>query len=148
MQQNILNSTFFACYCSVWVACLDSWRLKARTSKFHTRVHSYDREQEAVQWKFRPLQLWRTGIEVSVTHRLGLFKPITWSADSRTTDSIPSLYIRIVEISVPFLCYESMHVRKLEVQGSRNVDIYMNYSFWLGWSWVRLYRYKLKSFSA
>ena len=40
----------------------------------------------------------------------------------------------VVEISVPFLCYESMHVRKLEVQGSRNMDIYKNYSFWLGWS--------------
>ena len=38
------------------------------------------------------LHLWRLGIEVSVTQRLGVFKPITWYGDSRTTDSIPSLY--------------------------------------------------------
>ena len=35
---------------------------------------------------------WRPGIEVSVTQRLGVFKPITRYADSRTTDSILGLY--------------------------------------------------------
>ena len=38
------------------------------------------------------LHLWRPGIEVSVTQRLGVFKPITWYGDSRTTNSIPGLY--------------------------------------------------------
>ena len=36
--------------------------------------------------------VWRPGIEVSVTQRLGVFKPLTCYADSRTNDSIPGLY--------------------------------------------------------
>ena len=55
--------------------------------------------------------LWRPGIALGVTQRQPAFKLIKWHAKSRTTKSIPGLYIKKKSYNFCDQCYHSLDLK-------------------------------------